>query len=215
MAALEMRAADPQLRAMLTAYLTDAALPQGSRVLEVGCGTGAVIRMIATWPGVSSAVGVDPSPVFVAKARELARGLPSLNFEIADGRSLPFAADSFEAVVFHTTLCHVPEPQILLAEAMRVLRPRGRLPRRISPEPRLRRGGRSWIHAPQLGRHGSRRTRRFGSRGFERCGGAEGGGSAPRRQWGVLRSHCLRESRGAEVGPVSWTQSAPRARSRL
>jgi hypothetical protein len=36
MAALELRAADPQLRAMLTEYLTDAALPRGARVLEVG-----------------------------------------------------------------------------------------------------------------------------------------------------------------------------------
>lgn len=42
MTALELRAADPQQRAMLHTYLTDAALPQGARVLEVGCGTGAV-----------------------------------------------------------------------------------------------------------------------------------------------------------------------------
>ena len=125
MAALELRAADPQLRAMLTTYLTDAALPAGSRVLEVGCGTGAITRTIATWPGVVAAVGVDPSPVFVARARELARDLPSISFETADGRSLPFAPASFEAVVFHTTLCHVPEPASLLAEAVRVLRPGG------------------------------------------------------------------------------------------
>jgi ubiquinone/menaquinone biosynthesis C-methylase UbiE len=65
MAALELCAADPQLRAMLTTYLTDAALPQGSRVLEVGCGTGAVTRAVAKWPGVSAAVGIDPSLVFV------------------------------------------------------------------------------------------------------------------------------------------------------
>ena len=71
MGVLELRAADPQLRVMLTTYLTDAALPQRSRVLEVGCGTGAVTRSVAKWPGVSAAVGVDPSPVFVAKAREL------------------------------------------------------------------------------------------------------------------------------------------------
>jgi ubiquinone/menaquinone biosynthesis C-methylase UbiE len=125
MAALELRAADPQLRVMLTTYLTDAGLPPGSRVLEVGCGTGAVTRIVANWPGVSAVVGVDPSPVFVAKARELARDLASLTFEVADGRSLPFAAASFDAVVFHTTLCHVPEPQIMLGEAVRVLRPGG------------------------------------------------------------------------------------------
>jgi SAM-dependent methyltransferase len=125
MAALELRAADPQLRAMLAAYLTDASLPLGSRVLEVGCGTGAVTRSVARWPGVAAAVGVDPSPAFVAKARELARDVASLTFETADGRSLPFDAASFDGVVFHTTLCHVPEPQTMLAEAVRVLRPGG------------------------------------------------------------------------------------------
>jgi SAM-dependent methyltransferase len=125
MAALELRAADPQLGAMLTTYLTDAALPRGARVLEVGCGTGAITRIIAKWPGVSAAVGVDPSPVFVARARELALDHASLTFDTADGRSLPFDAASFDAVVFHTTLCHVPEPQVMLGEAVRILRPGG------------------------------------------------------------------------------------------
>ncbi len=110
---------------MLTTYLTDAALSPGSRVLEVGCGTGAITRSIAQWPGVSTAVGVDPSAVFVAKARELARDLASLTFETGDGRALPFSAASFDAVVFHTTLCHVLEPQVMLDEAVRVLRPGG------------------------------------------------------------------------------------------
>lgn len=125
MAALELRAADPQQRAMLEAYLADAALPRGARVLEVGCGTGAVTRVLAAWPGVSEAIGVDPSPVFVAKARELAGGLPAITFEEADGRSLPFAGRTFDAVVFHTTLCHVPDPAVMLREAVRVLRPGG------------------------------------------------------------------------------------------
>jgi SAM-dependent methyltransferase len=122
MSALETRAADPQQRAMLNTYLSDAALPPNSRVIEIGCGTGAVTRVLAAWPGVAEAIGVDPSPVFVAKARELAKGMTTLSFQEADGRSLPFGDNSFDAVVFHTTLCHVSEPGAMLREAVRLLR---------------------------------------------------------------------------------------------
>ena len=125
MIVLELRAADPQQRAMLDTYLADTAIPQGAHVLEVGCGTGAVTRVLAAWPGVVRAVGVDPSPMFVAKARELAAGLATLAFAQADGRSLPLASNTFDTVVFHTTLCHVPDPDAMLHEAVRVLRPGG------------------------------------------------------------------------------------------
>jgi SAM-dependent methyltransferase len=125
MTALELRAADPQQRAMLLAYLTDATFPEAARVLEVGCGTGPVTRVLATWPGVGLAIGVDPSPVFVAQARRLAGGLATAVFEQADGRSLPFGDGTVDAIVFHTTLCHVPEPDGMLCEATRVLRPGG------------------------------------------------------------------------------------------
>jgi SAM-dependent methyltransferase len=125
MTALELRAADPQQRAMLHAYLTDAVLPEGAQVLEVGCGTGAVSRVLATWPGVGETIGVDPSAAFVTRARELAPGLATLRFEEGDGRSLPFGGSTFDAVVLHTTLCHVPEPEVMLREATRVLRPGG------------------------------------------------------------------------------------------
>jgi SAM-dependent methyltransferase len=123
--ALEMRAADPQQRAMLQTYLRDAALPHGAQVLEVGCGTGAVTRVLATWPGVREVIGVDPSPAFIARARELARGLTNASFQEADGRALPFGSGTVDAVVFHTTLCHVPEPDAMLREAVRLLRPGG------------------------------------------------------------------------------------------
>jgi SAM-dependent methyltransferase len=125
MAALEARAADPQQRAMLETYLDDLALPPEARVLEVGCGTGAVTRALAAWPGVAEAVGVDPSPVFIERARALAGGHDRLRFEMADGRWLHFEDGSFDAVVFHTTLCHVPEPEAMLREAVRVLRGAG------------------------------------------------------------------------------------------
>jgi SAM-dependent methyltransferase len=46
---------------------------------------------------------------------------------LADGRALPFDDATFDVVVMHTLLCHVPGPEQLLAEARRVLRASGSL----------------------------------------------------------------------------------------
>ena len=124
---LELRAADAQQRAMLEAYLSELDFPLQARVLEVGCGPGPVTRVLAAWPGVAEAVGVDPSPVFIARAREKAAGVDRLRFEEGDGRALSFPDGSFHVVVFHTTLCHVPGSDKAVAEAFRVLRPGGLL----------------------------------------------------------------------------------------
>jgi ubiquinone/menaquinone biosynthesis C-methylase UbiE len=122
---LELRAADHRQREMLAAYLSEIEVPPGSRVLEVGCGTGCVSRTLARWPGVAEVVGLDPSSVFLARARELGSEILNLSFKQGDGRAIPFAAQDFDLVVVHTTLSHVPEPAGLIAEAFRVLRPEG------------------------------------------------------------------------------------------
>jgi ubiquinone/menaquinone biosynthesis C-methylase UbiE len=122
---IEGRAADPRQRAMMRAYLAEIEFPPEARVLEIGCGTGAVTRALAQWPGVAAAVGIDPSPVFVARARALSSGLLNLSFHEGDGRALALDDGGFDVVVMHTTLSHVPQPERLLAEAVRVLRPGG------------------------------------------------------------------------------------------
>jgi ubiquinone/menaquinone biosynthesis C-methylase UbiE len=125
--ALETRAADPAQRAMLETYLAEITFPQDARVLESGSGTGAVARVLANQPGVGEVVGIDPSPVLVEQARCLGAEISNLRFVLGDGRALPFAENTFDVVVIHTVLCHVPGPGTILAEARRVLRPSGSL----------------------------------------------------------------------------------------
>ena len=122
---LELRAADPQQQAIVESYLSRIEFPTTARVLEIGCGTGAVTRALASRPEVAEAVGVDPSPVFIAKAGELATKFGNVVFEQGDGRALRFPDGGFDTVVVHTTLCHIPQPERVLAEAARVLRPQG------------------------------------------------------------------------------------------
>jgi SAM-dependent methyltransferase len=122
---LETRGADPRQQAMRRAFLAEVTFPARARVLEVGCGTGVLARVLARWPEVAEVVGVDPAPSLLVRARELASGLPNLGFQQADGRSLPFEDEAFDVAVFDSTLSHVPDPGRALVEAFRVLRPKG------------------------------------------------------------------------------------------
>jgi SAM-dependent methyltransferase len=122
---LERRAATPQQAAALESYLGDVDFPDGARVLDIGCGTGPQSRTIAAIPGVGEVVGVDQLEPFLERGRELAADLPNVSFEHADARDLPFDNASFDVVVLHTLLTHVPGPDVVLAEVHRVLRPGG------------------------------------------------------------------------------------------
>jgi arsenite methyltransferase len=104
--ALETRVADPAQRAMLNSYLVEATFPSQALVLEIGCGTGAIARVLACQPGVTEVVGIDPSPTFLERAERLGTGVTNLRFMLADGRALPFDNATFDIVVMHTLLCH-------------------------------------------------------------------------------------------------------------
>ena len=54
---IEMRAADPRMQAMFHAYLSEIEFPSEAKVLEIGCGTGAVTRTLARWPRVAEVMG--------------------------------------------------------------------------------------------------------------------------------------------------------------
>jgi SAM-dependent methyltransferase len=110
---------------MVQAYLAAVPWQRGTRVLEIGCGTGFICRTLAAREHVAEVVGIDPSPVFVERARALARGLANVSFDTADGRELPHAGAAFDGVVLNTTMSHVPQPELLIREAHRVLRAGG------------------------------------------------------------------------------------------
>src|SRR5262245_982895 len=96
---LELRASIPPQQEMLRTYLGDIQFPDRARVLEIGCGTGPIARVLASWPHIGEVVGVDPSSYLIDKARALSPGAPNLIFEAGDGKALRFKEASFDVAI--------------------------------------------------------------------------------------------------------------------
>ena len=98
------------------------ALAQGLNVLDVGCGTGDLLRLLAPLVAPGRAVGIDLSETMIAEARSRS-GLtaPNLIFEPGDVLSLQFPDGAFERVMANQVLVHLPDPWSALAEMCRVV----------------------------------------------------------------------------------------------
>lgn len=98
-------------------------------VLEIGCGTGFFI--INLWQAglIERAYATDISPGMVEACQRNAErvGLTDLVGKAADAEGLPFDDESFDLVVGHAVLHHLPDVPGALAECFRVLKPGGRL----------------------------------------------------------------------------------------
>ncbi len=102
-----------------------AGIKPGDRVLDVGCGTGALTLAAAERAGShGSVVGVDPNPEMLAVAR---RKSPPIEWIEGRAEALPMPDRDFDAVVSQFALMFVDDRAGALREMMRVLRPDGTL----------------------------------------------------------------------------------------
>lgn len=97
------------------------------RVFELGCG-GGLNQQFYDDAAVSDFAGIDPHAGLLegARSRARARGWDSQILE-GVGEDIPFAAGQFDSVVCTYTLCSVTDPDRVLAEIRRILKPGGRL----------------------------------------------------------------------------------------
>lgn len=126
-AAMEARSLEPAQIRMRRQYLGDAELPKNATAVDLGSGTGHLACDLVKVFGCREVLGLDFSPVMVARARVLHEGTPGLSFRQGDARDTKLPDASFDLVVMHTVLCHVPGPEEAIREAFRILKPGGTL----------------------------------------------------------------------------------------
>ncbi|MEJ2718290.1 MAG: methyltransferase domain-containing protein [Deltaproteobacteria bacterium] len=109
--------------ALTTRALSYCLFAPGSRLLDIGCGSGVTLHHLHSVHRLV-AVGIDPSPQLVAEAR---RKNPSLPVIRGGGGNLPFCGESFDGAILECTLSLMENPVGALDECRRVLRHGGRI----------------------------------------------------------------------------------------
>jgi SAM-dependent methyltransferase len=98
----------------------------GHRVLDVGCGTGDFLRLLAPLVAPGSAVGIDLSETMIAEAqRRTSSGSSNVSFQVGNALDLPFESRSIDRLTATQVLLHIPDTSAALAEVWRVLAPGG------------------------------------------------------------------------------------------
>jgi SAM-dependent methyltransferase len=100
------------------------AVPERKDWLDVGCGTGALIRTILETANPNSVIGMDSSPGYAEHVKAHITS-PCARFEVADAQSLPVETASLDVAVAGLVLNFVPQPPRAVAEMARVVRPGG------------------------------------------------------------------------------------------
>ncbi len=127
---LESRGRTPGYLGGLRSLLEEAQLQPGESVLEVGCGTGVLVRWMAQRSeGRNKVVGVDVNPYFLKEAAALVarEGMEDLaEFKEGSGEALPFPDASFDIALSSTVIQRL-NAEKLLSEMVRVTKPGGRV----------------------------------------------------------------------------------------
>ncbi len=98
----------------------------GERILEVGCGNGAVARAVArAVPDISELVAMDASAEMIAEAERETDPVLPVAFQAADAHHLPFSDASFDRCYATETFVILPDPYQAFLELVRVTRPGG------------------------------------------------------------------------------------------
>lgn len=97
---------------------------RGQSVLDVGCGLATDLSRFARGGATTTGVDISPRAIELAKLNFEQRGLDGA-FHVMDGRRMDFADETFDFVYCHTVLHFTAQPELMIAEIRRVLKPGG------------------------------------------------------------------------------------------
>lgn len=101
-------------------------LPDSPHVLDLGCGTGKLLNRLVEDQALLTGIGLDLSDEMIAQARQVNGSPQRLQYKQGNAEALPFDAAQFDAVFSTISFLHYPDPEAVLADVRRVLRPQGR-----------------------------------------------------------------------------------------
>ncbi len=101
-------------------------LPAQPYVLDLGCGTGKLLNRLADHQKDLTGLGIDLSPDMIAQAQGANQVPERIQYHVGNAVALSLEDQHFDAVFNTITFLHYPEPEQVLAEVRRVLKPGGR-----------------------------------------------------------------------------------------
>ena len=117
---------------LIDAFVALSRLPSGSRVVDLGCGSGVFTDVLQRRGYRCSGVDLSPKLIEIARAK-----FRDVEFVEGDVEQLPFADASFDGVLLSGLVHHLPDPSRCAAEVFRILRPGGTFvafdPNRMNP----------------------------------------------------------------------------------
>jgi SAM-dependent methyltransferase len=123
-----LRRQSEELRAHSAALLDRVGVERGWNAIDLGCGPSGIIDLLAERVGPDGHVtGLDVNPVNVAMARAFAdeHGLANADIAEGDARRTRLPPSSFDLVHARTLLINIPDPTVVVAEMVRLVRPGG------------------------------------------------------------------------------------------
>jgi SAM-dependent methyltransferase len=117
------KATAAQIQRIHGRYYFAAGFCSGKDVLEVACGSGQGLGLLARHA--RRVTGLDLDPKLVDRARSICRGRDNVDLVLGDAENLPFADQSFDVVILFEAIYYLPHPARFAREAKRVLRSGG------------------------------------------------------------------------------------------